>query len=211
MPPRRDPQKHAEVLDAAIKLIRQKGIEGTSLQDVADAVNLKKGSLVTYFGSKSDLADLVQARFTRIAELELAEIAERLGDDPETRLRELLQFHAEHCTLHMSSPVLVSFMQLWAPPASPTGRKQLEIRRQYQSVFEEAVAECSRKRVFRKVDPELVVNGLMGAMSWCAFWYAEETHGPLRPLVDKLIDMAFVGLRPRPRPRRAAPGNGEGA
>lgn len=98
----------------------------------------------------------------------------------------------------MSSPVLVSFMQLWAPPASPTGRKQLEIRRQYQSVFEEAVAECSRKRVFRKVDPELVVNGLMGAMSWCAFWYAEETHGPLRPLVDKLIDMAFVGLRPRP-------------
>lgn len=198
MPPRRDPQKHAEVLDAAIKLIRQKGIEGTSLQDVADAVNLKKGSLVTYFGSKSDLADLVQARFTRIAELELAEIAERLGDDPETRLRELLQFHAEHCTLHMSSPVLVSFMQLWAPPASPTGRKQLEIRRQYQSVFEEAVAECSRKRVFRKVDPELVVNGLMGAMSWCAFWYAEETHGPLRPLVDKLIDMAFVGLRPRP-------------
>lgn len=42
MPPRRDPQKHAEVLDAAIKLIRQKGIEGTSLQDVADAVNLKK-------------------------------------------------------------------------------------------------------------------------------------------------------------------------
>lgn len=198
MPPRRDPQKHAEVLDAAIKLIRQKGIEGTSLQDVADAVNLKKGSLVTYFGSKSDLADLVQARFTRIAELELAEIAERLVDDPETRLRELLQFHAEHCTLHMSSPVLVSFMQLWAPPASPTGRKQLEIRRQYQSVFEEAVAECSRKRVFRKVDPELVVNGLMGAMSWCAFWYAEETHGPLRPLVDKLIDMAFVGLRPRP-------------
>ncbi|MGW6456141.1 TetR/AcrR family transcriptional regulator [Streptomyces sp. NPDC055078] len=204
MPPRRDPKKHDEVLDAAIMLIRQKGIEGTSLQDVADAVKLKKGSLITYFSSKAELTDLIQARFTKIAELELAEIAERLAKDPEHRLRELLQFHAEHCTLNMSSPVLVSFMQLWSPPGTPTGQKQLEIRRQYQSVFEQAVVECSRKRIFKKVDTELVVNGLMGTMSWCAFWYDEETHGPLRPLVDGLIDMAFVGLRPRPRRTPAA-------
>jgi hypothetical protein len=36
-------------------------------------------------------------------------------------------------------------------------------------------------------------------MSWCAFWYHEDQHGPLRPLVDKIIDMAFDGLRTRPR------------
>lgn len=199
MPPRRDPQKHAEVLDAAIELIRQKGIDGTSLQDVADAVGIKKGSLVTYFSSKAQLADLIQERFTEVAEQELVEIAGREGLNPEQRLRELLHFHAEHCTVRLSSPVLVSFMQLWFAPGTPAGRKQLEIRRQYQKVFEDAVAECSRKRIFRKVDSELVVNGLMGAMSWCAFWYDEETHGPLRPLVDSLIDMSFVGLRPRPR------------
>lgn len=199
MPPKRSAERHAEVLDAAIELIRQKGIDGTSLQDIADAVGIKKGSLNTYFASKEELVELIQARFTEVAEHELVKIAERSDLTPDQRLRELLYFHAEHCTLRISSPVLVGFMQLWTSPSAPDGRHQPAVVRQYQRTFEEVVAECSRKRIFRKADPELTVNGLMGSMSWCAFWYHEDQHGPLRPLVDKIIDMAFDGLRTRPR------------
>jgi AcrR family transcriptional regulator len=199
VPPKRSAERHSDVLDAAIELIRQKGIDGTSLQDIADAVGIKKGSLNTYFSSKDELVGLIQARFTEVAEQELAKIAERSDLAPDERFRELLYFHAEHCALRVSSPVLVGFMQLWTSPSSPGGRRQPDNVRQYQRTFEDAVAQCSRKRIFRKVDPELVVNGLMGSMSWCAFWYNEDEHGPLRPLVDKIIDMAFDGLRP---PRR---------
>jgi AcrR family transcriptional regulator len=203
MPPKRSAERHAEILDAAIGLIRQKGIDGTSLQDIADAVGIKKGSLSTYFTSKEELVELIQARFTDVAEQELAKIAERTDLTPDELLRELLYFHAEHCTLRVSSPVLVGFMQLWASQSAPVGRHQPAIVREYQRTFEEAVVRCTRKRIFRKVDPEVVVNGLMGSMSWCAFWYDEQHHGPLRPLVDKIIDMAFDGLRPRPRGPRA--------
>ncbi|WP_054373375.1 TetR/AcrR family transcriptional regulator [Rhodococcus rhodochrous] len=195
MPPKRSAERHAEVLDAAIELIRQKGIDGTSLQDIADAVGIKKGSLNTYFSSKEELVELIQARFTEVAERELRLIGERTDLTPDQRLRELLYFHAEHCTLRVSSPVLVGFMQLWTSSSSPSGRHQPSVVREYQRVFEDAVAQCSRKRIFRKIDPVLTVNGLMGSMSWCAFWYNKDEHGPLRPLVDEIIDMAFDGLR----------------
>lgn len=207
MPPKRSAERHAEVLDAAIELIRRKGIDGTSLQDIADAVGIKKGSLNTYFSSKEELVELIQARFTDVAERELRIIAERTDLTPDQRLRELLYFHAEHCTLRVSSPVLVGFMQQWASSSSPNGRQQPRVVREYQRVFEDVVAQCSRKRLFRKIDPELTVNGLMGSMSWCAFWYNEDEHGPLRPLVDQIIDMAFDGLRPRPRCTTGAGGN----
>ncbi|MGW5106157.1 TetR/AcrR family transcriptional regulator [Nocardia sp. NPDC004123] len=195
MPPKRSTERHAEVLDAAIELIRQKGIDATSLQDIADAVGIKKGSLTTYFTSKEELVELIQARFTEIAEQELDKIALRAELTPDARLRELLYFHAEHCALRLSSPVLVGFMQLWTSTPAPNDRHQPPIVREYQKRFVDTVIECSRQNVFRQVDPELVVNGLMGSMSWCAFWYNEKEHGPLRPLVDKIIDMAFDGLR----------------
>jgi TetR/AcrR family transcriptional regulator, cholesterol catabolism regulator len=202
VPPRRSLERHAEVLDAASELVRQKGLDATSLQDVADAVGIKKGSLATYFSSKAELVGLIQERFTEVAEEQLTLIAERSDLPPDKRLRELLYFHAEHCTLNLSSPVLVGFMQLWTASAARDGTVQPDIVRQYQRTFEDVVAECSRKRIFRKSDPALVVNGLMGIMSWCAFWYSDAEHGPLRPLVDKLIDMCFDGLRPRPRAGR---------
>lgn len=182
-----------------MELIRQKGLEGTSLQDVADAVGIKKGSLANYFSTKAELADLVQARFTEIANEELSAIAQREDLGPEEKLVALLRFHAEHCALRMSSPVLVSFMHLWAPASTDLGRRQLAIREQYESMFREQVAACVRKRIFRKIDIDIVVHGLVGMMTWTAFWYDADKCGPLGPLIDMQIDMCLRGLRPRPR------------
>lgn len=202
MPPRKSPERHAEVLDVAIEVVRRRGLDATSLQDIADAVGIKKGSLANYFTSKSELVALIQERFTQTAENELRQITERTDLAPEERLREMLYFHAAHCTLNMSSPVLVGFIHLWT--ASATAEyQQPKIVQDYQKTFEVVVAECIKKRVFRRVDPALVVNGMMGCMSWCAFWYSEREHGPLRPLVDRLIDMCFDGLRQEVTPSPA--------
>lgn len=198
MPPKRDPKRHAEVLDAAIKLVREKGIEATSVQDIADAVGIKKGSVINYFSSKAELVELIEQRFTEIATDGIAAILDTHAG-PEQKLRALLRFHAEHCAINMSSPVLLSFMQLWAPMASELGQRQLEIRETYEDAFRDQISACMRKRIIRKVDVEVLSHTIVGAMSWTAFWYDAERHGPLGPIVDKQIDVWFDGLRPRPR------------
>ena len=198
MPPKRDPKRHAEVLDAAIKLVREKGIEATSVQDIADAVGIKKGSVINYFSSKAELVELIEQRFTEIATDGIAAILDTHAG-PEQKLRALLRFHAEHCAINMSSPVLLSFMQLWAPMASELGQRQLEVRETYEDAFRDQISACMRKRIIRKVDVEILSHTIVGAMSWTAFWYDAERHGPLGPIVDKQIDVWFDGLRPRPR------------
>ena len=202
MPPKRDRRRHGEVLDAAILLVREKGIDGTSIQDIADADGIKKGSVINYFSSKRELAELIQERFTLIATEEISEIVGREGIGPEQKLRDLLRFHAEHCAVKMSSPVLVSFMQLWAPVATDLGSRQLQIRETYKDAFSKQLADCVKKRIIRKVDVEVATHSIVGAMSWTALWYDAQKHGPLGPLVDKQIDIWFDGLRPRPRVRK---------
>ena len=51
-PPRR---RQSEILEAAAVVFREKGYESTSIQDIADAVGILKGSLYYYIDSKEEL------------------------------------------------------------------------------------------------------------------------------------------------------------
>jgi len=89
-PPR---ERSEEVYRAALRLFREKGYHATSMQDIAAAVGLYKGSLYHYIGGKEDL--LVQVFERAMASL-LADV-ERIGADtslpPSAQVRLIVQAH----------------------------------------------------------------------------------------------------------------------
>ena len=48
-------ERRQEILDAAVRLISERGYNGTSVQDVADAVGVTKQGVLRYFPSKDNL------------------------------------------------------------------------------------------------------------------------------------------------------------
>ena len=48
-------ERRQEILDAAVRLISERGYNGTSIQDVADAVGVTKQGVLRYFPSKDNL------------------------------------------------------------------------------------------------------------------------------------------------------------
>src|SRR5207248_7148396 len=90
IPPR---ERGEQVYAAALRLFREKGYHATSMQDIAAAVGLYKGSLYHYIGSKEDL--LVRV-FERAMGSLLAEV-ERIAADPSLQpldqLRLVIQAH----------------------------------------------------------------------------------------------------------------------
>ncbi|MEW6275291.1 MAG: TetR/AcrR family transcriptional regulator, partial [Bacillota bacterium] len=59
----------AKILQAAARLITQKGIPNTSISDIARETGLSKGTLYYYYKSKDDLIyDLVDQHFQKIIE-----------------------------------------------------------------------------------------------------------------------------------------------
>src|SRR5438876_12367435 len=88
------PRERAEqVYAAALRLFREKGYHATSMQDIAAAVGLYKGSLYHYIGGKQDL--LVQV-FERAMSTLLADVEGIAADTslrPSAQLRLIVAAH----------------------------------------------------------------------------------------------------------------------
>src|SRR5258708_37823556 len=89
-PPR---ERSEEVYRAALRLFREKGYHATSMQDIASAVGLYKGSLYHYIGGKEELL----ARVFERGMGSLLEDVERIAADttasPSLQLQGIIQAH----------------------------------------------------------------------------------------------------------------------
>lgn len=77
------------VLDAAISVFAQKGIAGTSIQDIANAAGLSKGAVHYHFDSKEELLKRVLERSCELVEMRVRGVFESEGP-PLDRVRRVL-------------------------------------------------------------------------------------------------------------------------
>lgn len=96
--PDRRAQRHAatrqEILDAAWRLARERGLGGWSLRDVAEAVGMRAPSLYGYFASKNAVFDAMFAQ----GYAQLRERLDALGDgDPVELLRQGATAFVDFC------------------------------------------------------------------------------------------------------------------
>ena len=76
-------EKRQQIIEAAAQLIVQKGIDKTSLTDIAQAAGISKGSLYYYYASKNDLIfDITEAHINQISD-NLFDIIENRRDNAE--------------------------------------------------------------------------------------------------------------------------------
>jgi AcrR family transcriptional regulator len=81
--------KRHQIIEAAARLMVQKGIEQTSLSDIALEAGISKGSLYYYYASKDDLIfDITDTHINQISENLFAIIEARKGN---ARLKDVLK------------------------------------------------------------------------------------------------------------------------
>lgn len=89
-------RRYAQIVEIAAQLFAEQGYEGTSLQDIAVAVGVLKGSLYHYISSKEDLLfDVVKVSHEGLHEN--LDTCRALGGDP---LEQLVAFSYGHVVLN---------------------------------------------------------------------------------------------------------------
>ena len=185
--PRRD-----EVFAKAEQLFSERGYHATSVRDIAEAVNIKGGSLYAHIETKEDLlwgivqaaADRFFAAVTPIVESELI---------PIEKLRRVIRAHVGVVTQSASSASVYSTQ--WRHLTEPRRSEFAERRNQYDRLLRGLVRQCIREGTFADVDEKFATLLILSSINWIYQWYKDD--GPMTPdeIARKLTDMLFNGLR----------------
>ncbi len=165
-------RRREEIFAAAAEIFYSKGYDGTSIQDIASAVGLLKGSIYYYIDSKEDLLfGIIQeshaAALDALAELRAA------SDPPLAKVVALVRRHVEVFTsTRIESAVFFREFRSLSP-------ERQDIIREEGGLYSEYLRELIRTGQRRKMiddglDPKLTTQGITGMLNAMSFWYSPD-------------------------------------
>jgi len=204
----RSRKREREILDAAAEIFRRQGYADTSVQDVADAVGILKGSLYYYIDSKEDLLFRVLSEVHEMAG-EIVEAVRAMDAPPLERLDEYIRRHVEYNTRNLAK-IAVYYHDFGLLSQD----RRAEIVKQ-RAVYEDLLGELIREaqatgEVDPNLSPRLVSNGIFGMLNWIYTWFRPEgsvTPDYLGRLYANLVINGITGTKmegPPPKGRRTA-------
>lgn len=183
--------KQAEIMQAAIHLFQQKGYHATSMQDIADAVGLQKGSLYHYISGKEDLLVVIihdalgqyNARLAEIRTLDLP-VRQRL----EMAVRSHLKGIAENLGM-----LTIFLRESYA--LNPVQQRTIKAESdRYNRMFEELLTEGIQDGEMRNLDPKFATRVVLGACNWFYRWYRPGGSQSIDQMADFFVDLLFNGI-----------------
>lgn len=169
--------RESEILEAAVEVFSRKGYAAASLQDVADAVGLLKGSLYHYISSKESLLFRIFNDSHANAEILMAEV-DALGTPPEERLREFVR---RLTIFYLQDPARASvYFSEWRHLTGQERKTVMAQRRAFEKYVRGIISEAQEQGLTREdLDPKLATFYLLAAINGVLIWYRRE--GPMTP------------------------------
>lgn len=185
----------SEIVDQAMRLFAERGYDGTTLQDVADAVGLSRPNLYNYVKSKEDLLVAMVEATTQTTVNSLREVRRRADLDSAQKLRLLVRDLVlrrarqpeQFRTLDRSDQAL--------PPE--IAAKHLQGRRAVLHEVTGVIEEGVTAGRFRTVDARITALSIIGMCNWVAWWFHPSPAHPAEPVAEQMAENA-VAMVARP-------------
>jgi AcrR family transcriptional regulator len=193
-----------EIIAAAARVFQTKGYHAATVQDIADAVGILKGSLYHHVKSKEDLLYLiVEQPIARIYET-MSEIV--AGDLPAPeKLRRAILAHLDAFDRHY--PHLFVYLHE-REEMKRRFRERFKLSpKQYEQCWQQILREGVKSGAFRPdLDVHVVSYGLLGMLNWLYKWYDPRGRLGVREVADQFSALALGGLAAAAPPTRPSSG-----
>jgi AcrR family transcriptional regulator len=184
--------KLRRILERAARLIFEKGYEGASMQDIADACGLTKAGLYHHVATKEALLiAIMEYGLDLFEEVVLARV-EHIRD-PLERLKKTMACNIELVTQDSSKEVTIILHE----HQTLTGAAEKKInarKKRYVRFLEDAFDQAMAAGQVRKVDPTIASFSFLGTVLWTYKWYKADGRISPQQLCDGTIDLFFNGL-----------------
>jgi len=186
--------KLERLLTVAAETFADKGYHHASIRDLSRSAGVSLSGLYYYFSSKEELLFMIQDRSLRRV---LSELEQKLTgvDDPEQKLRTLVQNHVEFLARNMAAMRVLTHEYDSLEGEYRARIRELRIR--YSDICTEILREIRRSLGTGDIVPLNVATfALFGMMNWIYVWYRPGENIPVERLAEhlyRLFTSGFIG------------------
>ena len=197
----------AAILEQAGRLFAEKGFEGTSLMDIAQATELTRPALYHYFSSKDEILATLMEQVSSGAAGKLQDIV-RGPMPPTEKLREATR---ELVLDRAHAPERFRMLDR-SESALPTtiADRHLRAKRMALTGMTAIIADGIKAGEFRETDERVAALLVLGMCNWVAWWYRPGKDGSPQALAETIAESAVTMLA-RPAHRIPAEPGVDGA
>lgn len=184
--------RRREILEIAAKLICEKGFQGASLRDIANACGLTKAGLYHHCRSKDDLLLEIMSYGMDLFDEQVLGVVMPMAD-PIERLRECMRRNVLLVTEDRTKEVTIILHE----HATLTGEARARInsrKKRYVRFLETSFTEAIRDGRIRPVDPKVAAFSFLGQVLWIYKWFRADGAIPAAKLAAEMEKLFFDGL-----------------
>ncbi|MCE3244253.1 MAG: TetR family transcriptional regulator [Arthrobacter sp.] len=183
------PQRRSQLVDVGRGLFAMRGLDGTTIEEIAAAAGVSKPVIYEHFGSKEGL-------YTQVVEFEfrilLAAITDALTEEAKPRV---LVERAALALLTYIEDRTDGFRILLrdAPPSQPEGAFSTLLSH-VASQVEHILSDEFARRGFSAADGAMYAQMLVGMVAMTGQWWQDSRQPDKRAVAAHLVNLAWNGL-----------------
>lgn len=178
----------------AIELFRHNGVAATTIDDIAAAAEVSKGTFFNYFPTKESVLHYFGEQQSLAVAEEIAEAVQDPNLDTRAKARLLFRALAKNVEADREVTRVVVFEVMKSPA---------ELAREpYRALFKQTISSLvsagqRRGEVRAGLNPDLAASALVGVYFQQIFeWCAADNPFPLAKRLDQMLDVIWEGLTP---------------
>jgi TetR/AcrR family transcriptional regulator, cholesterol catabolism regulator len=185
--------RRAEVIEASAQLFYSQGYDATSVQDIADALGLLKGSVYYYMDSKEDLLfEIIEQGHHQLTQL-VQEVLELTDIGPAEQLREFIRRHTRFVAENLV--LLRIFFNDFRSLSAERRATVISERDHYDELVRGILIRGQEAGEFHgRFDPKIVSMGILGMTNWLYQWFRADGGMSASEVGDQLAEFALHGV-----------------
>jgi AcrR family transcriptional regulator len=179
------------IIRTAISLFAARGFRGTSIRDIANAMNMSISNIYHYFGNKEGLLVAILEHASK--ELLRRLNAVRQSDlPPVERFRKLVETHLRLSKENNDQGKIFSLDEEHLSPGGEGVNRR--IQREILGIYREELRELQKEGIARDRSLSVLTFNVLGVINWQLRWYRPEGTLSFEQVTDEIVSFILYGV-----------------
>jgi AcrR family transcriptional regulator len=180
------------ILQAATRLFIERGFDGTSMYEIAEALGVTRTAIYYYYKNKEAILVALTNNITRVAAQLAEEAAQHKDLSPLLALRTVVERHVRLIIDHGEQFRVVERSEERLPPRLRAAAA--DYRRSVLANFSALIERGIQSGDFRPTDARVAALAIIGMCNWTAWWFRPGGRKSRDEVVDIISDFAVHAL-----------------